>query len=197
MLLSGDGPRAVELEQFSTPRMIARRLRASDYEEVRRLDLHPQVMKIHLADGPALPEHVTRKGLVQNDAHWEEHRFGFWIFHDRKSGRLVGRSGLKWYSLEGRDVVGLAYSVAADQRGRGLATEMAAASLAIGFRQLRLDEVMSWTLPFNVASQRVMEKVGFRYRTDIVLAGLLHRLYRLTELDWAMDRGSRLRGRAS
>ena len=68
---------------------------------------------------------------------------------------------------------------------------MAAASLRIGFEQLALPEVASWTLPFNVASQRVMEKLGFHYKTDIVFAGQPHRLYRLTAIDWHMDRGLR------
>ena len=36
-----------------------------------------------------------------------------------------------------------------------------------------------------------MEKLGFRYETDIVFAGLPHRLYRLTATDWRMDRGLR------
>ncbi len=36
-----------------------------------------------------------------------------------------------------------------------------------------------------------MGKVGFRFDTDIVFAGLLHRLYRLSVLDWEMNRGGR------
>jgi RimJ/RimL family protein N-acetyltransferase len=85
--------------------------------------------------------------------------------------------------------VGLLYTVLFDHWNRGLGTEIAYSSVEIGFKQLELSEVMCWTLPCNIASQRVMEKVGFRYDTDIVFAGLPHRLYRLSVIDWEMGRG--------
>ena len=118
-----------------------------------------------------------------------EHGFGFWIFRDRADGHFVGRGGLQRYWIDGQEVVGLAYAVMFDQWNRGLATEIAAASLEVGFREFGFPEVASWTLPINVASQRVMEKVGFRYETDIVLAGMPHRLYRLTATRLGYGRG--------
>ena len=45
-------------------------------------------------------------------------------------------------------------------------------------------EIGSWTLPINLASQRVMEKLGFRYERDFEFAGLLHRFYRLVAGEW-------------
>jgi [ribosomal protein S5]-alanine N-acetyltransferase len=42
----------------------------------------------------------------------------------------------------------------------------------------------SWTLSVNLASQRVMEKLGFRYERDFDFAGLGHRFYRLATGDW-------------
>ncbi|NQT36811.1 MAG: GNAT family N-acetyltransferase [Planctomycetes bacterium] len=55
----------------------------------------------------------------------------------------------------------------------------AAGMLTIGFDRLGLPGVGSWTLPGNRASQRVMEKLGFRYETNFVFKGLEHRYYRL------------------
>lgn len=189
MILLGVDSTRTGIEQFTTHRMIAERLRAVHYPEVRRLHLHPQVMKTLSADGQLLPDHVTKDGLLQNEAHWSEHGFGLWIFRSKENGRFIGRGGLQRYSIDGDDVVGLAYAVIFDYWNRGLATEIAVASLDIGFKQCGFSEITSWTLPSNIASQRVMEKVGFRYDTDIVLAGLPHRLYRLSALAWEMDRG--------
>ena len=39
-------------------------------------------------------------------------------------------------------------------------------------------------MPVNLASQRVMEKLGFRYEWDFEFAGLLHRFYRLAAGEW-------------
>jgi RimJ/RimL family protein N-acetyltransferase len=178
------------LEQFSTRRLVARQIRIADYADIRRLHLHPQLMKTLSADGQILPDNVTADGVAHDLAHWREHGFGLWVFRDCGTGWFVGRGGLKWYTIEGRPVVGLSYSVVSDLWGHGLATEIGAASLGQGFRRLGLGEVASWTLPSNLASQRVMEKLGFRFEAEVVFAGLLHRLYRLTALDWAMGRGA-------
>ncbi len=83
------------------------------------------------------------------------------------------------YQIDGADVVGLAYAVLSDYWGRGLATEMAAAAVKIGFEHLGLTEIDSWTLPINKASQRVMEKLGMRFDREFTFAGLPHLLYRL------------------
>lgn len=42
----------------------------------------------------------------------------------------------------------------------------------------------SRTLPINLASLRVMEKLGFRCERDFQFAGLGHRLCRLVAGDW-------------
>jgi len=67
---------------------------------------------------------------------------------------------------------------------QGFATEMAKASLEVGFGHLVLTGIWSWALPDNRASQRVMEKLGFRYERDFDFAGLMHRYYRLVKEEW-------------
>ncbi len=81
-------------------------------------------------------------------------------------------------TLGGADEVELAYAVMAEFWGRGLASEMALASLQLGFAHLGLAEIVAFTLTTNAASRRVMEKIGFRFERDIVHAGLPHVLYR-------------------
>jgi ribosomal-protein-alanine N-acetyltransferase len=74
--------------------------------------------------------------------------------------------------------VELHYALIPEFWGQGLVTEMAAAIVGIGFEQLGLKEIVSFTLPSNRASQRVMEKVGFQYERDIIHADLPHVLFR-------------------
>jgi len=79
--------------------------------------------------------------------------------------------------------------------GQGLATEGAQAALAYGFGRLSLPEIVSFTVPGNVRSRRVMEKLGMRYSEDFehprIEAGHLlrrHVLYRLSRGDWVNER---------
>ncbi|MBS1107555.1 MAG: acetyltransferase, ribosomal protein N-acetylase [Deltaproteobacteria bacterium] len=68
--------------------------------------------------------------------------------------------------------------------GRGLATELASASVRAGFAELGLADLVCFTLTKNRASQRVMEKVGFVFERGVEHAGLPHLLYRLRASAW-------------
>ena len=118
--------------------------------------------------------------ICQSD-HWRQYGFGFWIFHRNTDGEFIGRGGLKIYQI---NVIGLAYTVMPAFWNQGFATEITQASLEVGFRRFGFPEIDSWTLPNNLASQRVMEKFGFRYERDFDFAGLRHRFYRLTRGEW-------------
>ncbi len=50
--------------------------------------------------------------------------------------------------------------------GRGYATEAALASVKSGFEELGLEELVSFTVPENLASLRVMEKIGMTRDPD-------------------------------
>lgn len=120
------------------------------------------------ADPPAL--------LVRDLRHWEEHGWGPWVVEDAEE--FAGRAGLATVHVAGETAVELAWAIVGPAQGRGLATAAAVAGVAYG-REVGLEEIVSFTLPDNVASRRVMEKAGLVFDRDITRAGLPHVLYRL------------------
>jgi [ribosomal protein S5]-alanine N-acetyltransferase len=68
--------------------------------------------------------------------------------------------------------VELAYALVAEYWNRGPAPEMARAVTDLAFERLGLTNVVCFTLPTNLASRRVMEKVGFAFERNLVHAGL-------------------------
>jgi [ribosomal protein S5]-alanine N-acetyltransferase len=172
------------LDTFTTARLIAMRRSAVDYDDLRRLHQDPQAMATLSADGRPLTAEQTRASLRSSLEHWERHGFGVWTFRGRADGAFVGYCGLRRGVVDGRDEVELLYALLPAYWGRGLATEMAAATLEVGFRHLGLAEVISYTLTTNHASRRVMEKAGFSYEREFVHVGLPHVLYRLIADEW-------------
>lgn len=179
---------SASIESFVTARLAAEQIAPMHLGEICRLHRDPRVMKTLSADGTILPDAVTRDRLQQEVEHWEQHGFGLWVFRHRSDGRFIGRGGLKRYRIEDQSEIGLAYAVLSDYWGQGFATEMAEASLGIGFEELGFPEVASWTLPANRASQRVMAKLGFRYEREFLFAGLPHLFYRLSASQWRQCR---------
>jgi RimJ/RimL family protein N-acetyltransferase len=111
--------------------------------------------------------------------HWERRGFGLWVARERETGEFAGRGGLHAVDVLGRAEVEVAYALLPPFWGRGLATELAAASVRVAFDELGLADLVAFALVDNRASQRVMEKLGFRYENDLERAGLPHRLFRL------------------
>jgi [ribosomal protein S5]-alanine N-acetyltransferase len=111
-------------------------------------------------------------------AEWEEHGFGLYAFLDRGTGVLVARGGPHRCHIAGSDEVEIGWAVVAERWNQGIATELGAASLELAFGPLGLADVVSFTLPWNAASRRVMEKLGLAFERDTEYKGLPHVLYR-------------------
>ena len=169
---------------LETARLLAEAISPLHFHDLYRLNSDPKVVKTLASVGKPLSEEANREQIEQNVAHWRQQGFGYWVFHLKKDGQFVGRGGLTSHQIEGKGMVGLGYAVMPDYWNHGFATEIAQASLEVGFRHLELAEIWSWALPVNLASQRVMEKLGFRYERDFDFAGLMHRYYRLVAADW-------------
>ncbi|OKH46247.1 GNAT family N-acetyltransferase [Calothrix sp. HK-06] len=166
------------IETFSTNCLIAERLQASHFAELCQMHQNSKVMATL---GGARSDDVTQKFLQINLEHWNRYRYGIWIFRDKMEGKFVGRGGLRNVYVADNCEVELAYALMEEFWGQGLATEMAQVILEVGFNQLGLTNVVCFTLTTNRASQRVMEKVGFKYERDIIYGNLPHLLYRITK----------------
>ena len=146
-------------DELSTARLLLTRLRAADHDELYRMARDPRVAAtLGGVSSDADAAERTRRHL----AYWDEHGFGWWVAREPGTGRFVGRGGLRFYPLDGRREVEVSYGLVPEFWGRGLATELAAASVWAGFAVLGRPELITFTLPTNTRSRRVMEKVGFR-----------------------------------
>src|SRR5919201_23730 len=173
-------------ERVETKRLVGERLREEHFAVLRALDSDRDVMATL---GGLRSENETWENLRAGLEHWARNGFGPWVFHRRETGEPVATSALRRVQNEGCDEVELGYRVAAAWWGRGIATEMATALVGIARERLGLGEIVAFTLPHNLPSRRVMEKVGFRYERDIEWAALRHVLYRRRLRDSTPDRG--------
>ena len=92
---------------------------------------------------------------------WETDKIGLCAVFDKNSNLLIGWCGLWRLQETGETEVG--YAIATDFQKKGLASEAAARCLAYGFDELKLDKIVAVARPENVASRRVMEKIGMTF----------------------------------
>ena len=144
---------------LDTDRLSLRRWRDADRAAFARMNADARVMEF-------MPALLTREQSDENvdriEKHFERHHFGLCAAELRADGSFIGFIGI-WvpeFQAAFTPCVEIGWRLAAEYWGRGLATEGARAITAYAFEILKLPELVSFTVPGNVRSQRVMEKLG-------------------------------------
>ncbi|HEX5264656.1 MAG TPA: GNAT family N-acetyltransferase [Phenylobacterium sp.] len=144
--------------QIETPRLLLRPTTAADRPDLHGLEQDPEVMR-HLNGGRPTP--------LEPDPRDDEAGFlmprggeaGVWTVLEPGAGGFVG-----WVSLLVQNDVGyLGYRFRRAAWGRGLATEAASAAVADGFGRLGLARIVAQTMAVNLASRKVMQRLGMRH----------------------------------
>lgn len=143
----------------------------------KRLTLRPPTAKDATAFGALLsiPE-VTRfsnwpdkptRAQSERYARWMSKLYASgkgcaWIIEHRSSKSLIG--AIRFNSFEKKWNAGeIGYELHPEFWGKGLMSEAVALAVACGHETFGLNRIEAWTLPGNFASDRVLEKSGFRY----------------------------------
>lgn len=157
---------------LETERLLLRTWSLDDAEDGYRIWRDAEVMRYIGTGQPNADVDETRRWLSRMIAHQEKHGFCFWAVVEKESNQLIGSCGMA-YQLDGGLPIEFGYTLARAFWGRGLATEAASAALGYIFEKIDLPEIAASVDSRNVASIRVLEKVGFVYqRTEQLETGV-------------------------
>ena len=161
---------------LTTPRLVLRSWRPSDREPFRDLNADPRVMEffpstLSAEESDALADRI--------EAHFRDHGFGGFAAELQATGAFIGFIGLAVPNFDSsillpssarldpnppqvpeNQVVEIGWRLAHSVWGQGLATEGAQAVARYAFETLQLPGLISFTVPANLRSRRVMEKIG-------------------------------------
>lgn len=141
-----------------TDRLILREMTVDDASDVFAFNSNADVMRF--TGEPPFESLDQARERITNYPDFETVGYGRWGCELKGDGRLIGFCGLKY--LDDLDEVDLGYRFLPEFWGRGLATEACRASVRFGFEVLELERIIALIIPENVASIRVVEKVGMR-----------------------------------
>jgi RimJ/RimL family protein N-acetyltransferase len=150
------------LSTILTPRLLLRLWRDEDLPAFAAMNGDPKVME-------HFPKPLDRTESDAAAARIREHfvlrGFGFWAVEVPGVADFIGFVGLSVPTFETHftPCVEIGWRLAFEHWGHGYATEAARVSLDFGFRHLALDEIVSFTVPANLRSRRVMEKIGMTH----------------------------------
>jgi RimJ/RimL family protein N-acetyltransferase len=151
----------IDVIRLETPRLLFRDHELADLEPFCEMESDPEYrrpQRVHpreelerkFREGPLVPKPLGLLATVH-----------------KPDGRYIGRCGLYPFRNERSEIVPheafLAYYLARPYWGRGLATEAAHAWVAYGFETLGLRRIEAGMNAANLASQRIVEKLGFQW----------------------------------
>lgn len=152
------GNYSVTMPEIETPRLLLRHFTLEDLDELSQIYKNPEVSR-YIGKG-AKTKAETQTALINMIEHWR-HGFGMWAVVHQASGKMIGRCGLCF--LDNTPEIELGYALDQPFWNQGLATEASLASIKYGFEQVGLERIVAIARPENIASVRVMQKVGLKY----------------------------------
>lgn len=151
--------------RLTTERLILRPWQAEDMKPFAALNADLRVMEFLPS---ALSHDVSDALAIRLWRHIDEHGWGLWAVEIPGVAPFAGFIGLSEPQFESHftPCVEVGWRLARDFWGHGYATEGARAALAFAFDSLHLDEVVSFTVPANIRSRRVMDRLGMTHRAS-------------------------------
>jgi [ribosomal protein S5]-alanine N-acetyltransferase len=167
---------------FETPRLILRQFTLADAPSILSLNGDPQVLK-YLHEPTLKTVEDATKILQDIILPQYQNNLGRWAIHVKGSNEFIGWCGLK-YRPE-LDEIDLGYRLLQKAWGKGYATEAAQHTLDYGFSELKLKLITGRAHIENLASIKVLEKIGMNFIGEGIVDNCPVRTY--TKVNPAFD----------
>ena len=148
---------------FETSRLFLRRFSEEDAPLILLLNSDPEIVKyVH---EPVLETIEQAKNILVNIILPQyTNNLGRWAMHTKNNKEFIGWCGIK-YRPEW-DEMDLGYRLKQSSWGNGYATEAAKNTLDHGFHTLNIKLITGKAHVENIASQKVLEKIGMNFISE-------------------------------
>ena len=136
-----------------------------DLDDLVALYHSSEVRKYYSEGIPTYEETRQELEWIINEC-YVKYGLGMWATIHKGTGKFIGRCGLCPMDIEGHEEIEVAYMLAKEYWGQGLATEAAQGILNYGFEHEGLSHLICVINPENIASARVAEKIGMTLEID-------------------------------
>lgn len=144
---------------IETNDVFLRKFAVDDLPAMSRMYADEDVMKYIGLGGP-VDENTTRQMINAFMRSYDTKGFGIWGCVEKSTGELIGHCGFN--TLPDGNIE-IAYLLDKPYWGKGIATSIALETLKYGTENLGLKKIVALAYPQNIASIRVIEKIGLIY----------------------------------
>ena len=157
---------------IKTERLLLREFLPEDAHAMYLLNQDPEV--IRYTGDPPFESEEDAATFLSDYKDYSANGFGRWAVIRKEDLAFIGWCGLKRHPDQ---MVDIGFRFYQTEWGKGYATESAMATLDYGFNELGLDEIVGRAAKANLASIRVLEKLGMQYWKDAPCDGIEEAVY--------------------
>ena len=152
---------------LETKRLLLREFESDDARFIYELNLNPNVIKY--TGNTAFNDVNEARQFITDYSDYRENGFGRWVVINKSTSELLGWCGLKYDDT--LDETDIGFRFFESFWNLGYATESAKACLDFGFKHLKLTKIVGRAMKDNIASVKVLEKIGLVYERDQLFDG--------------------------
>ncbi|MEO8412065.1 MAG: GNAT family N-acetyltransferase [Ginsengibacter sp.] len=162
---------------FETPRLFLRRFTEADAPLIFALNSDPEIVK-YVHEPVLQNEAAAKKILINSILPQYKINLGRWAILTKSDYEFIGWCGLKY--MEETGIIDLGYRLLKAAWGKGYATEAAQYTVIYGLKNLKIEMITGRAHIDNIASIKVLEKIGMRYVGDEAVDGIPVKVYALS-----------------
>lgn len=154
---------------LETDRLYLREYTEDDIKSLSEIFSDEDVMKYIGRGGTADNAYAELHISTWTKKLYSQFGFGLWAVILKENNRLIGQCGFN--ILKETSEVEIAYLLAKNYWGKGMATEISTATADYGFRILNLNKIVAIAYSQNKASVNVIRKLGMKYEGEKIFFG--------------------------
>src|ERR1019366_1850980 len=162
---------------FETPRLFLSRFTEEDAPLIYKLNSDPEIVK-HVHEPVLENENQAKEIVINNILPQYKLNLGRWAVHTKDNYEFIGWCGLKYIKETG--ITDLGYRLLKTSWGKGYATEAAQYTLIYGLRVLTIKLITGMAHVENIASIKVLAKIGMKFSRDEIIDGQPVKVYTLS-----------------
>ncbi|WP_055447120.1 GNAT family N-acetyltransferase [Lacinutrix mariniflava] len=174
---------------IETERLLLREIRLEDLNGLFESDSNPNVHK-YLGNKPIKTIAEATGYIEKIQKQYKELGIGRFAVIEKTSNQFIGWSGLKFNTGANeslgnkRDFYDVGYRFIERFWNKGYASESAIAALEYGFNTLKLDVIVGAAESGNIASNKILKKIGLQYKEQFPFENEMINWYALKNEDY-------------
>lgn len=150
--------------EIKTERLVITNWEFSDFEDFKALATNPKVIR-YIGEGKLWSDEKIIEALQRQNSLVKEYGFCFGALRDRHTKNLMGLAGIQ--PLGNTKDYEIGWWLAPEYWKQGFGIEAAKAIVNFAFNRLQLPRVKAIVHPENIASKRIIEKLGMKLEGDV------------------------------